>query len=155
SSTRSVKVSLRYPANRSSDPAAGAMYSDFNYSLIVAETNSVSQTTGMAVDTRNPQVVIPQYAWSYFEQSARGPDADIYIPRCPDVTGTADLESENRRTIRFVNGQLKGTVYYNSYNSPQGGNTGAILKIDPGATSPTLAVQPPNGSGRRCTVCHS
>jgi hypothetical protein len=145
-SDRDVKVSLRYPVNTSSNPSSGS-YSDFNYSIIVRESNVVSQTAGLSLDSRDPQVVIPEAAWRYFERTARGAYADILIQRRRGTT----LEPESRRRIFFVDGQLKGTVYYNSYSSPQGGATGAILAIEPGATSPRLAVQP---SGK-CTVCHS
>ncbi|HEX2876125.1 MAG TPA: hypothetical protein VHP33_32965 [Polyangiaceae bacterium] len=137
-----VKVSLRYPAN------ASAADADFNYSLIVKETNGISQSAAIAANTLDPQVVVPTVAWQAFEQTARGADADLLVQRLP-ASGT--LEQATRRPIHFVNGQLKGTVYYNSYSSPQGGNTGAVLSIAPGASSPELAVQP---SGK-CTVCHS
>jgi hypothetical protein len=153
-SDRAVKVSLRYPVNTSSNPAAGS-YSDFNYSIIVRESNVVSQSAGVALDSRDPQVVIPRVAWEYFEQTARGQNADLLIQRVRAST----LEQESRRRIRFVDGQLKGTVYYNSYTSPLAGNTGAVLRISPGATAPTVAVQPTStsasGGTRRCTVCHT
>jgi len=53
-------------------------------------------------------------------------------------------------------GALKGTVYYNSYNSRlnlANGNTstGAVLAITPGAYAPTLAVP---GLKGQCHVCH-
>lgn len=150
-SDRAVKVSLRYPANTSSNPSA-ANYSDFNYSLVVRESNVVSQSVGLAVDSRNPQVVIPAAAWRSFELTARGNYADLLIQRYRGGT----LEQESRRRIYFVDGQLKGTVYYNSYTSPLGGNTGAVLRIAPGATQPELAVQPTASNGtRRCTACHT
>lgn len=140
-SSRAAKVSLRFPAG------AGPLGADFNYSLIVKESNVVSQSAGVAGNDYDPQVVLPAAAWRYFERTARGQDADLLIQRRRGST----LEHEIRRSIHFVDAQLKGTVYYNSYTSPQGGNTGAVLSIAPGATSPTLAVQP---SGR-CTVCHT
>jgi len=140
-SGRAAKVSLRYPTG------AGPTDADFNYSLIVGESNVVSQSAGVSANNYDPQVVLPELAWRYFERTARGNDADILIQR----RRGSRLERESRRSIHFVDAQLKGTVYYNSYTSPQGGNTGAVLSIAPGATSPTLAVQP---SGR-CTVCHT
>ncbi len=51
-------------------------------------------------------------------------------------------------------GTLKGTVYYNSYNSglnANGATTGAVLAIKPGATAPTLAIPSLKG---KCHVCH-
>ncbi|HWA75862.1 MAG TPA: hypothetical protein VG937_26175 [Polyangiaceae bacterium] len=148
STDRAVKVSLRYPAGASADPAA-MNYADFNYSLIAKESNTTSQAapSSLPEDARDPQITIPQYAWSYFEQTARGNDAEIILQR----VRAGILEQESRRIVHPVNGQIKGTIYYSTYNSPQASNTGAILKIAPGATSPTVAVQP---SGK-CTVCHS
>jgi hypothetical protein len=148
-----VKASLRYPASLSQTAAATI----FNYSLIVKEQNSAAEAyAGVASNTLDPQVVIPQTAWQYFEQTARGNDVDLIIQR---RTGSGTLEAENRRTIRLVDGQLKGTVFYSSYNSPLAGNTGAVLRISPGATTPTVAVQPTSTSTasgtRRCTVCHT
>jgi hypothetical protein len=138
-----VEATLRYPAN------ATAATASFNYSLIVKEENTVSQSAGVALNTTNPQVTIPAAAWSAFEQSARNNDADLLVQR---INGAGTVETENRRKIHFVNTQLKGTVYYNSYSSLLGPTkTGAVLKISPGATAPTLAIQP---SGA-CTVCHT
>jgi hypothetical protein len=139
-SGKAVKVSLRYP--KATTPSTAT----FNYSIIVKESNVMSQSAGVTANTIDPQVVIPQSAWQYFEQTARGDDADLIVQRLQ-----GSLEPEQARTIHFVDGQLKGTVFYNSYTSPQGGNTGAVLSIAPGASTPTLAVQP---SGK-CTVCHS
>lgn len=144
--SRAVKVSLRYPVNKSATNA------DFNYSLVVGESNVLSQTAGIAATNLDPQVIVPQNAWSYFEQTARGQDAELIVQRLRGST----LENEKRQKIHFVDGQLKGDVYYNSYTSPIGGNTGAVLRIAPGATAPTLAVQPKSSGGTpRCTVCHT
>ena len=142
-----VKVSVRYPVNTTPTTA------DFNYSIIVEESNAVvCAATPSACNFLDPQVVLPQLAWDYLEQSARGSSFDLRVQRLRARTsGSPVLEPETTRRQYLVNGQLKGTVFYNSYTSPQGGNTGAILKISPGATSPTLAVQP---SGT-CTVCHT
>jgi hypothetical protein len=138
-----VKATLRYPAN------ATAAAAKFNYSLIVKEENTVSQSAGVALNTTSPQVTLPAEAWAAFEQSARGADADLLVQR---VNGAGSVQTESRRTVRLVDGQLKGTVYYNSYSSLLGPTfTGAVLKINPGATAPTLAIQP---SGK-CTVCHT
>ncbi len=128
----SVKMSLRYPAGTTEAT------STFNYAVIIGESSP------------DPRVYVPIAAWQRFEQTARANDATLVVQRWTGgAAGT--LETETPRTIHFVDGQLKGTVFYNSYSSPQGGNTGAVLSIAPGATTPTLAVQP---SGR-CTVCHS
>jgi hypothetical protein len=148
-----VKVSLRYPAGQTQTAAATI----FNYSLIVREGNGAAEAyAGIAANTLDPQVVIPQNAWQYFEQTGRGADVDLIVQR---RQGNGTVEAENRRTIRLVDGQLKGTVFYTSYNSQLAGDTGAVLRISPGATAPTVAVQPTSNSTasgtRRCTVCHT
>lgn len=148
-----VKASIRYPAGLTqTDPNT-----IFNYSIIVREQNNAAENyASIASSTLDPQVIIPQTAWQYFEQTARGSDVDLIVQR---RTGGAVLEAENRRTIRLVDGQLKGTVFYTSYNSTLAGGTGAVLRISPGATTPTVAVQPTStsaaGGTRRCTVCHT
>ncbi len=49
-------------------------------------------------------------------------------------------------------GTLKGTVYYNSYNSRlTTGSNGVVLSIKPGAVAPDLAVP---GTDTKCHVCH-
>jgi hypothetical protein len=147
SAASAVKVSIRYPSGSTAASAS------FNYSIVVKENNAVTCTASPTLcNYLDPQVVIPQSAWQYFEQAARGQDADLVVQRLrARSSGSDQLELESARTIHIVDGKLKGTVYYNSYTSPQGGNTGAILSIAPGATSPTLAVQP-NGT---CSTCHS
>jgi len=142
-----LKVSLRYPAGSTATNAK------FNYSLIVNENNSVSCAQDSATcNFIDPQIALPKDAWRYFELSARGQDATLSVQRLREKTsGSPTLETETTRTIHFVDGQLKGTVYYNSYTSPQAGNTGAILAIRPGATTPDLAVSP---SGT-CVTCHT
>ncbi len=51
-----------------------------------------------------------------------------------------------------AHGVLKGTVYYNSYNSKlTSTSNGAVLAIQPGATAPTVAVA---GTETTCHVCH-
>ena len=158
---KATKLSLRYPVNKTlTEVVAGTV--PFNYSLIVRETNNFAQknVSGASAQPLDPQVQIPQVAWSAFEQTVRengadGDDADILVQR---LVGTT-LETEKRLPIHFVNGQLKGTVYYNSYNSVAGGSTssnvvGAVLKISPGDvnSAPTPAV--PSSFGK-CTICHS
>jgi hypothetical protein len=58
----------------------------------------------------------------------------------------------------IAQGSLKGTVYYNSYNSALGGGQGAVLRIQPGSAMPTVllgqggqVIDPANA----CTVCHA
>ncbi len=50
----------------------------------------------------------------------------------------------------IAQGDLKGTVYYNSYDSALAGQTGAVLKMKPGGVASVLT-----GGGGKCTVCHT
>ncbi len=141
-----VKVSLRYPVGATSANAT------FDYTFFAGEQtnfypNPANFAGSPAADTRDGQVVIPQSAWRVFEQTAKGNDAELIIQRWD----SSNLQQENRRRIRLVDGQMKGTVYYASYSSPLAGNTGAVLAIRPGATAPVVAAQ----NNGRCTVCHS
>jgi hypothetical protein len=123
----SIRVSLRYPA-------VGA--AQFDWGLVIQEPNSFTYT-------------FPQDVWQAFEQTARGGQGLIGLQRFTN----GNLEMPTTRTVQFANGQLKGTVYYNSYNSNiPGANKGAVLAIKPGATAPTLAI--PSKAGQ-CHVCHS
>lgn len=47
----------------------------------------------------------------------------------------------------IAQGTLRGTVYYDSYDSPLAGNTGAILSVRPGQTAKVVIAG--------CRVCHS
>jgi hypothetical protein len=144
-----TKVTLRYPATATMTDA------DFSYAVIVQEQNVASQKGGIPSTVYDPQVVIPQAAWIAFEQTARGDDAALAIQRWY-WKSAATLEQETTRRIKFADAQLKGTVYYKSYNSAIAGTStapvGAVLEIKPAATAPTVAV---SSSANHCTVCHS
>ena len=55
-----------------------------------------------------------------------------------------------KETWKVAQASLKGTLYYNSYDSPLGGNIGAELKLKPGQNAQLLS-----GGGGKCTVCHT
>jgi hypothetical protein len=52
------------------------------------------------------------------------------------------------RTFRVAKGKLRGTIYYNTYDSPLAGYTGAIMRIQGNSTAPQVFIG-------NCTVCHS
>lgn len=141
----SVKVSLRYPTGATSAAAL------FEYALVVREATCSDAAQCFSKDgsappkLRDPQIVIPRAAWRAFEQTAAGNFADLVVQRYTGV-----LQNESPRRIRFVNGQLKGTVFYGTYSSPLVGNTGAVMKVVPGATTPQVGIQMQG----RCTTCH-
>lgn len=138
------KITLRYPSGSNASTAL------FDFSLFVKESAVIYPGTS---DLYDPQIVIPQTAWNAFAQTAKDQNADLVVQR---LAGGTSLQVETVQTIHFVDAVLKGTVWYESYASPLGGNNGAILRIDPNATAPTLGIQPRDGSiNGTCTVCHS
>lgn len=56
-------------------------------------------------------------------------------------------------TWTVAQGSLKGTVYYNSYDSSLGNGYGAVLKIKPGIGA--MASLLVGGTSSKCTVCHT
>ncbi len=90
------------------------------------------------------RIDLPPATWSTIASSAGANDpVTVSVTK---IVGTA-VTGPVKETWTIAQGSLKGTVYYNSYNSPLGGNTGAILKMKVGQ-----AVQVLIGG---CNVCHS
>lgn len=151
-----VKVTLRFPATGT--PI-------FSWSEIVPEL----QTQPTPTLTGQPRAFIPQSVWSDFEQTvvrnsgSTGGDAVFAIQRY--VSGA--LLGEVPTTIHFANGQLKGSIFYNSYGTnlvQNFGNTrlgrpfgAATLKVAANGTSPTVVVGYNDStlSGAGCRVCHN
>jgi hypothetical protein len=144
-SANAVRVQLRYPAG------SGSL---FTWSGIMPENETAPTPTLPG----QPRAFPPQNVWSAFEQSAIGNTADIVIQR---IVGGVLLKPNTPVNITFATGQLKGTVYYQSYGtnlvqnySPTytgGSFGGATLAITPGATAPVVAA----GTNAQCVVCHS
>ncbi len=166
--SNAVRVTLEYVNGASS----------FRWSKIQAENQALTIIPGassvtIAAAPRIPD--IPSAAWFLFERSAKGADAAILVQR--HVGGT--LRASVSTPIHFANGQLKGTVYYQSYGTqlarnflggaidstggkafPGGAFGAATLAIAPGATTPTVVAggtggSPPDASGTYCRVCHT
>jgi hypothetical protein len=61
-----------------------------------------------------------------------------------------------KETWTIALGSLKGSVYYNTYTSPQVMNNGAVMRIKPGAASPEAFLSIPGLSPiGPCISCHS
>jgi hypothetical protein len=87
-------------------------------------------------------------AWEQATYGNRGDPLKVEI--VVDAGGVAYGPITENWTV--APGVLQGTVYYNSYNSQLAGlNVGAVLSIQPGATSPSVAVP---GTETTCHVCH-
>ncbi len=91
---------------------------------------------------------IDQSGWSMALYGNQGDvlEVDLYI-----TDGTTNWGPITEHW-NVAHGVLKGTVYYNSYNSRlTSASNGAVLAIRPGAMAPTLAVP---GTDTTCHVCH-
>jgi hypothetical protein len=156
-----VKVTLRWPSDR-------ALPAKFEWSAVLPESTTATGTPS-PTPTAEPRAVLPQTAWEAFERTARGSEGAIFVQR---IVGGV-LRTEQKTRVKFADGQLKGTVFYNSYGTklvlnypsssdfrPYGGTGGvtfgaATLAVEPGATVPRIAAgyASPNSNG--CRVCHS
>jgi hypothetical protein len=144
---QAVRVCLRWPA----DPAV----TQFRFCEVVPENSATP------IAPSRPRAVIPQTVWQLFEKSARNSDATLGIQRLVGG-GAGTLYKEKTLNIHFADGQLKGTVYYNSYGTNAATNYcckvasstpfgAATLAITPGAAAPTLVA----GNNTNCRVCHT
>lgn len=156
-----VKVTLRWPSDR-------ALPAKFEWSTVRPESTTATGTPS-PTPTAEPRAVLPQAAWEAFERTARGSEGAIFVQR---IVGGV-LRSEQKTRVKFADGQLKGTVFYNSYGTkivlnypsssdfrPYGGTGGvtfgaATLAVEPGATVPRIAAGYASGNSNGCRVCHS
>jgi hypothetical protein len=92
---------------------------------------------------------IPQQAWQQALYSNGGDKLKVEVVVADDNGVWGPIKEE----WIVAPGVLKGTVYYNSYNSrlTKIGGDGAVLAIKPGAYAPSLAVP---GTDTKCHVCH-
>jgi hypothetical protein len=170
-------VVLRYPAGSTAATALfewrgtqGSETATLPITVPVPPSNTIVNLTA---GRRFPN--IPAAVWKVFEQTAKGANADVILRR----KSTLGWHQEKLRTIRFAQGQLKGSIYYQSYGTqlarnfaggalpnvandptfPGGVFGAATLAIRPGATSPTVIAGAPTSasdtSGSACRVCHT
>ena len=96
----------------------------------------------------NTQLKMSQAAWDALTNAAGGQKVEVRVSK---------LNSNNQkfgpiyRTWTIASGKLHGTIYYNTYDSPLAGQTGAMMRIKGNSATPEVLAQV-NG---QCTVCHS
>jgi hypothetical protein len=156
-----VRIAVQYPANGTPTFRWAQVISESRTLPLNPPTNSITLAAG-------PRATIPQSVWETLEQTAQGRSAMISVQR---LTGTT-LRAEQKIPVRFATGQLKGTVYYQSYGTllvQNYGNTygsqtiganqrfgAATLAVQPGTDFPTVAAGYTSSSdGPGCRVCHS
>lgn len=94
-----------------------------------------------------PRVKLPDATWKAISYSVgAGETLTIKVTKLTSgqVTGPAT------ETWKFGQAPLKGTLYYNSYDSALANGIGAVLKLKPGSDAQLVV-----GGGGKCTVCHS
>ncbi len=95
----------------------------------------------------NPgQVQLAEARWKTITDSAAG--TDTVKVSLTKKTGSV-VVGPIVETWTIAPASLQGTVYYNTYNTPQAGNSGALLKVRPGSTVDAQVIE------GGCTVCHS
>jgi len=96
------------------------------------------------------QISLTTTAWNAITLSASGTDA-VNVEVTESVAGTVFGPISETWTI--ASGSLRGSIFYNSYNSTLAGNTGAVLKLRP--SEQQLSVVLPSNGGTTCHVCHA
>ncbi len=93
------------------------------------------------------QVTWSTNTWTTLSESAGGPDQlKVEITK---ISGGA-VSGPITETWTLAQGSLKGTIYYNSYDSALGGGQGTVLKMKPGTPAAVL-----EGGASGCKVCHA
>jgi hypothetical protein len=93
----------------------------------------------------NPgRVTISPQLWKTISLSATGSD-DVQVSVTKITGGQVSGPVMEHWTI--AQGSLRGTVYYNSYNSVLAGNTGAVMSVRPGQSASVVVAG--------CRVCHT
>lgn len=102
----------------------------------------------------NPgEVRIPQERWAEIARRAGTNNLLVTV----NVKSGASLSSCEIR-LRIARGNMVGALYYNTYNHPEAGGVGAVLRLTLGSTAPPqvylreLLGVPPAGP---CISCHS
>ncbi|HSO36945.1 MAG TPA: hypothetical protein VLT33_30685, partial [Labilithrix sp.] len=93
----------------------------------------------------NPgRVTLSAATWKTITASAGASD-----PLHVEVTkvSAAGVTGPIKESWTVAQGNLKGTVYYNTYNSPLANGQGAVMRVKPGASADVLSAG--------CTVCHA
>lgn len=105
-----------------------------------------------AAAASNPgELRIPQAHWSEITRRTQGNPLLVTLS-----TKSGNTISTCQLTWRLAQGNMNGALYYNTYNYPQAGGVGAVLRLTLGASAPQLFLNDngvaPTGP---CISCHS
>ncbi|MBP9205323.1 MAG: hypothetical protein KBG28_15240 [Kofleriaceae bacterium] len=101
------------------------------------------QYEGFVGATARPGATLPPAIWDALTTSA-GSGQTVTLTATKLAGG--QVTGPVTRTARIAQGDLKGIIYYNSYNSPLAGG-GGVLRVKPGGNAEVVQAG--------CTVCHS
>jgi hypothetical protein len=94
---------------------------------------------------------IPQQHWNEITRRTQGRALLVTLS-----TKSGNSVSTCQLSWRIAAGTMNGALYYNTYNYPQAGGVGAVLRLTLGANAPELYLNdvgvPPTGP---CVSCHS
>ncbi|MGO9000030.1 MAG: hypothetical protein ACLQVI_42430 [Polyangiaceae bacterium] len=117
-------------------------------SLLVHVTSNLLDYTGYYTPSGTSQLALPDVLWNAITMSAQASDpVTIQVTKSTAGAVTGPITE----TWTIAQGSLKGTVYYNTYTSPQANGVGAIMRIQPGGSAEVFI----GGSTTGCTVCHT
>jgi hypothetical protein len=116
--------------------------------ILVRAKSNLLDYTGYYKPSGTLQLALPAVLWNAITTSAQAADpVTIQVTKSAGGAVTGPITE----TWTIAQGSLKGTVYYNSYTSPQANGAGAIMRIKPGANATVFL----GGSANGCTVCHT
>jgi hypothetical protein len=116
--------------------------------VLVRAQSKLLDYQGYYKPSATSQLDLPAVLWNAITTSAQDND-----PVTVQVTKSAAgaVTGPITETWSIAQGSLKGTVYYNTYTSPQANGVGAVMRIKPGANADVFL----GGSANGCTVCHT
>jgi hypothetical protein len=137
---------LQFAAGTASDAAVPG----FDAAMVKVTFAGLEYTGFYGPATLPYQVPLSATAWTAITGSASGTDA-VHVAVTKIVGG--QVAGPISETWTIASGSLRGSIFYNSYNSALAGNTGAVLKLRP--SEQQLSVVLSSNGGATCHVCHA
>ncbi len=123
-------------------------------SLLVKITSQTFSYRACTAPTAPGQWTIPQPIWdAALAQITQGPADPLNVS--VTAAGGAGVSGPIVQQLIVAPATLKGAVFYNTYNSPQVGNNGAVMRILPGQSAQVYLTEPGVAPFGPCVSCHS
>jgi hypothetical protein len=125
--------------------------------IYVHVSSQLYDYTGCYKGTNPGQLTLPEIEWATAFAQSKGGSQDPVTVELSTISGTA--VSSIKETWLFAKGSLRGTIYYNTYNSTIAGNNGAVMQLPAGASKPNALLNIPGTASPLpvgpCISCHS